>query len=281
MNNRVQILTHLKQLAVERDPFLHSSHYFFARTYLKQEMKRYGRVEVQRLPSSLGDLENIILHLPCQNPAKRAIILGAHYDTVPGSPGADDNASGVAVLLTMARALSQLSLNLPVRLIAFDLEEYGLRGSQAYVESLQQKKEKVRFMISLEMLGYRTHEPNSQRYPTGLEYFYPNRGNFIALIGNLRSIPVMYRLHRALIAAEAPCEWLSVPFRGNPLPMTRRSDHAPFWDYGCPALMITDTADLRNPHYHQPSDTIDTLDLSFIANIATGLIAGISAIAKC
>ena len=279
MVHLAQLRGHLERLAYERDPFLNSSHYFFARAYISEEMKKYGAVEIQRSPSPYGELENIILHLPASDPNQRPIIIGAHYDTVPGSPGADDNASGVAVLLTLAQAFSQTTFQIPIRLIAFDLEEYGLLGSQAYVKRLQENNETVRFMVSLEMLGYINHEPNSQRYPQGLSAFYPNCGNFIALIGNLQLIPVMHQLCRALQSADASCEWLPVPFNGKLLPVTRRSDHAPFWDYGSPAMMMTDTADLRNPNYHRISDTLETLDLNFMDNLVTGLIAGITAIA--
>lgn len=274
-----ELLRHLQALAFNRDPFLSSSHYFFARTYIAQELKRYGTVETQVSPSPYGALENIILSLPCRFPQKQSIIIGAHYDTVPGSPGADDNASGVAVLLSLAKALSDRPLNRPVRLIAFDLEEYGLLGSQAYVDTLNTTGEKVRMMISLEMLGYRSHQPHSQAYPPLIGRFYPDVGNFIALIGNLPSIPTMGRISRIIQASGAPCEWLPVPLKGMPLPTTRRSDHAPFWDYGCPALMITDTADLRNPHYHQPTDTIETLDLDFMSRIASGLVEAIATLA--
>ncbi|MEM9137550.1 MAG: M20/M25/M40 family metallo-hydrolase [Cyanobacteria bacterium P01_F01_bin.42] len=279
MHHQEQIYRHLKFLAVERDPFLHSSHYFFARTYIQTEMKRFGRVEVQRSPSPYGALENIILHLPCLNPDRRPVIIGAHYDTVPGTCGADDNASGVAVLLTLAETLYSQPLKTPVRLIAFDLEEYGLLGSHAYVESIKANKEKVQLVVSLEMLGYISESPDSQKYPPGLQYLYPNQGNFIALVGNLRSVPAMHRMRQALTSAGTPCRWLPVPMQGKPLPITRRSDHAPFWDNGYPAIMMTDTADLRNPHYHKSSDTIDTLNFDFMANLTIGLASEIQRIA--
>ena len=273
------IRQHLQNLVFNRDPFLNSSHYFFARNYIKEAMKPFGTLESQILETTYGVLENIILHLPCRHPHQRPIIIGAHYDTVPGSPGADDNASGVAVLLSLAKVLRMESLLRPVRLIAFDLEEYGLLGSQAYVERLKAQGKKVHLMISLEMLGYIDHTPGSQQYPASLARFYPDIGNFIALIGNLASIPAMNRICRSIQSSDSPCEWLPVPLKGNLLPITRRSDHAPFWDYGCPAMMMTDTADLRNPHYHQASDTMDTLDVDFMSRVATGLSQAIALMA--
>ena len=276
MDYQSELLTHLKQLAYERDPFLHPAHYFFARQYLIEELQKYGTVTIQRSPTSQGEIQNIILELPSERPERSPIILGAHYDTVPSSPGADDNASGLAVLLVLAQTFSQTTLTYPVRLIAFGLEEYGLLGSQAYVEELKANNAKIKLMLSLEMLGYITQSPNSQKYPPGLQRFYPDQGNFIALIGNLKSIRDMRHLRKTFRSVGAACEYLPVPFRGIPLPITRRSDHAPFWDYGAPAMMMTDTADLRNPHYHQPTDTIETLDIEFMEKLVTGLTAGIS-----
>lgn len=126
-------------------------------------------------------------------------------------------------------------------------------------------------MISLEMLGYCDARPNTQRYPPGLKYFYPNRGNFIALIGNLRAIPDLMAFSRNFRQANTPCEWLPVGLWGYVVPDTRRSDHAPFWDRGYRAIMVTDTANLRNPNYHSSRDTLETLDLEFLSRVCLGL----------
>jgi Zn-dependent M28 family amino/carboxypeptidase len=208
---------------------------------------------------------------------RSVIVIGAHYDAVPGSPGADDNGTALAVLLELARALSTAQGRCPIRLVAFDLEEYDRSGSRAYVSALQQRGEPVKLMTALEMLGYRDPRPGSQRYPPGLRHFYPDRGDFIGLIGNLRTLPVLWRLARKMRTI-VPCEFLPVPFRGRMLPDTRRSDHASFWDVGYPAIMVTDTANMRNPHYHQASDRIETLDLTFLAAVCGGLIAGLSSL---
>ncbi|NES86639.1 MAG: M28 family peptidase, partial [Moorea sp. SIO2B7] len=201
-------------------------------------------------------------------------------------PGADDNATGVAVLLELARAFATKPPKSPLRLVAFDLEEYGLLGSADYATYLKQNQQPLRLMLSLEMLGYcaprsgslRDRSPHSQNYPAGLKYFYPNRGDFIALIGNLSTIPDLIHLSRHIRKVGTPCEWLPVPNRGKLLPQTRLSDHSPFWDQGYRALMVTDTAFLRNPHYHQKSDTIETLDLDFLTGVCRGLINGIESI---
>jgi Zn-dependent M28 family amino/carboxypeptidase len=130
-------------------------------------------------------------------------------------------------------------------------------------------------MLSLEMLGYRNPVPDSQRYPAGLERFYPNRGDFIALIGNLPTIPDLIYLSRSIRSAGVPSEWLPVPNRGLMVSQTRLSDHASFWDKGYRAMMVTDTAFMRNPHYHKASDAIATLDLDFLTGITRGLELGI------
>ena len=203
------------------------------------------------------------------------IVIGAHYDTVPGSPGADDNATGVAVLLELAREIASGPLKYPVQLVAFDMEEYGYLGSSHHAAKYKQQQKSIRLMISLEMLGYCNHNPNSQSYPAGLKYFYPNSGNFIALIGTLRTVPDLINLSGKIRKSGQPCEWLPVPNRGLIVPDTRRSDHVPFWDNGYPAIMVTDTANMRNPHYHRESDRIETLDLDFLAGVCRGLVEAI------
>lgn len=203
------------------------------------------------------------------------IVIGAHYDTVPGTPGADDNATGVAVLLELARAIALQALKYPVQLVAFDMEEAGYFGSSHHAAKYKQQQQSIRLMISLEMLGYCDRNPNSQSYPAGLKYFYPDCGNFIALIGNLRTVPDMINLSGKIRKSGQLCEWLPVPNRGLVVPDTRRSDHAPFWDNGYPAIMVTDTANMRNPHYHQASDKIETLDLDFLAGVCQGLVEAI------
>ena len=203
------------------------------------------------------------------------ILIGAHYDAVPGTPGADDNATGVAVLLELARSFAAQPAKYPVRIVAFDMEEYGLLGSTQYAEDLKQQGQSLRLMLSLEMLGYCNSTPGTQGYPAPLERFYPNMGNFIALVGNLIAIGDLIRLRGKIRKSGTPCELLPVPNRGLIVPQTRLSDHAPFWDRGYPAMMVTDTAFMRNPHYHQASDRIDTLDLDFLTGVCRGLEVGI------
>nr|WP_245817715.1 M28 family peptidase [Hydrococcus rivularis] len=271
-----RLYAHLTMLARERDPYLASAGHFFVRQYIREELQRWGEVETHEFQIRGNTHKNLILNLASsENKTSPPILIGAHYDAVPGTPGADDNASGVAVLLELAKAFAAEPPLSPVRLVAFDLEEYGLLGSTAYAEHLKQAGQRLRLMLSLEMLGYCDRAPNSQRYPAGLQYFYPNRGDFIALIGNLSPIGDIIRLSRIIRRSGTPCEWLLVPQQGRLVPATRLSDHSPFWDRGYRAVMVTDTAFMRNPHYHQPSDRIETLDLNFLAGVCQGLIEGI------
>ena len=270
-----RLRSHLQEIVRERDAYLATQGHFYVQQYIRQTFSQWGTVESHEFLIGAKTHSNWVLNLPAQNQINRPVILiGAHYDTVPGSPGADDNATGVAVLLEMARAFHAEPARHPIRLVAFDFEEtsYDRAGSTHYARSL---KDQLRLMISLEMLGYCVSTPNSQIYPIGLKYFYPNQGNFIGLIGNLKSIPDLIHLRRSIRQAEVNCELLPVPNQGKILSLTRRSDHAPFWDRGDRALMITDTADLRNPNYHKASDRLETLDLDFLTGICHGLITGI------
>jgi aminopeptidase YwaD len=274
INLKHNLSFHLQQIVRERDPYLATEGHFYVQQYIKQELEKYGEIINHQFSYHGKTHQNLILEIPGKKSIK-PIIIGAHYDGVIGTPGADDNASGVAVLLELARHFQQYPLKYPLRLIAFDLEEYGLIGSENYAQSLKQKGEKIKLMLSLEMLGYCSHKPHSQKYPTGLKYFYPNQGNFIALVGNLGIFWELKKLAKLFKRNSLPCEILPVPFRGLPVLQTRLSDHASFWDAGYPALMVTDTAFLRNPNYHQVTDTIETLDLDFLTKVCQGLIEGL------
>ncbi|MDY6939318.1 MAG: M28 family peptidase [Cyanobacteriota bacterium] len=281
MTEDLQILkerlhAHLVQLVRERDPYLASGGHFFVREYVRESLAEWGTVEVHEFEMQGQVHQNLILNLPgAKETRKSPILVGAHYDGVPGTPGADDNATGVAVLLEMARAFATEAIAYPIRLVAFDLEEYGLVGSTAYAEMLARQGQQLRLAISLEMLGYCDRTPDSQRYPPGLKYFYPDRGDFIIFVGNLSSLGDLLHLKKRMHRQGTPCEMLPVPNAGKLVPQTRLSDHAPFWDRGYRAMMLTDTSFLRNPHYHQSSDRLETLDLDFLAGVCRGTISGL------
>ncbi|OQW38296.1 MAG: hypothetical protein A4C66_02805 [Nitrospira sp. HN-bin3] len=200
------------------------------------------------------------------------LIIAAHFDTVEGSPGADDNASALAVMLQVARQVRTMTLARPIRFIAFNLEEENLLGSQAYTSLLRKNGETIQGAIVLECVGYASHLPNSQKIPTGVPIAVPTTGNFLAVIGNERSHHLTGAVAQAM-KPHLPIVPLIVPGNGEKLPDTRRSDHTSFWEQGFPAVMLTDTANFRNPHYHRPTDTVETLNLDFIAAVATGLTA--------
>jgi Zn-dependent M28 family amino/carboxypeptidase len=268
--------SHVKEIARPRDPYLANGGHFYVQEYIRQELAQWGEVEVHEFQVRAKTHQNFILDLPNDtNTQKPPILIGAHYDAVIGSPGADDNATGVAVLLELARIFAAEPGHYPLRLVAFDLEEYNLLGSFCYASKLRRQKQRLRLTISLEMLGYCDHNPGSQQYPPGLNFFYPSKGDFIALIGNLPTLLDLIHISHHVKNTGIPCEWLPVAIRGLLLPDTRRSDHAPFWDNGYSAIMVTDTANLRNPHYHQPSDTIDTVDFEFLTGVLKGLATGI------
>jgi Zn-dependent M28 family amino/carboxypeptidase len=205
------------------------------------------------------------------------LIVGAHYDSIPGSPGADDNASAVAALLELANLVQPMlksSGNFVSRLqlAAYDLEEYGLVGSFIHSRDIERSGSRVRGMISLEMLGYTDQRPGSQHLPPHLAGRYPDVGNFIGVVGNEASVGMMESVALAMKTVEGlPIEHLAVPGDGRLLAEARLSDHSSFWDRGYRALMITDTSFFRNPHYHQASDRPETLDYPFLARVTAGV----------
>ncbi|HKU45508.1 MAG TPA: M28 family peptidase [Burkholderiales bacterium] len=197
-----------------------------------------------------------------------SIVVGAHYDTVPGSPGADDNASGVAVLLELA------ALKLPVRYVAFANEEMPYfagpeMGSWTYARRARERGERIDAMLSLEMLGYYRDAPGSQRYPAPLGLFYPDRADFIAFVGDMGVRSLVHRCMRSFREkAMFPSEGVAAP---SFVPGVTWSDHWSFRQHGYAAIMVTDTAFNRYPHYHLPSDTPDKLDYERMARVTLGL----------
>jgi Zn-dependent M28 family amino/carboxypeptidase len=202
--------------------------------------------------------------------------LGAHLDSRENSPGADDNGSAVAAVLEIARLLPERwpePSAFDLELVAFDLEEYGMLGGRQRAEHCRREQIDLRGMVSLEMLGYCVQAPRSQTLPRSLVGKYPDVGNWIAVIGNQNSDALIAAFCDGLkTVPRLPVETLQVPDNGNWLQATRLSDHSPYWDAGYPALMITDTAFLRNPHYHMATDTVDTLNFEFLTQVTEGCL---------
>lgn len=248
-----------------------------AANYIRQEFQRAG-CDLEEHPFTVnGDTYRNISCLFGPKDADR-LVLGAHYDVhYDNNPGADDNASGVAGILAVARMIAkhQPKLKRRVELIAYTLEEQphfgeGTMGSQQHAQKLMAQKVPLRLMISVEMIGYFTDEPESQKFPSPhLKPLYPNTGNFIGVVGKLFDRGNVRRV-KALMreASSLPVYSLNAPAT---LSEASLSDHASFWELNLPALMVTDTAFLRNPNYHKPTDKPDTLDYNRMADVVSGL----------
>lgn len=226
---------------------------------------------------------NVVSEIRFREKPARRYLLGAHYDTVRGCVGADDNASGVAVQLETARILRSLSgviqPDVAVECVAFTLEEQPAfwspyRGSWVYARQARKAGKQIDGMLCLEMVGYRSAEPGSQKYPFPLMYLdYPGVGNFIGIVGDSRSASLTRSVQAAFaMQPSIPTQTLTVPLKGWLTPFVRRSDHVSFWDTGYQAVMLTDTAEYRNPHYHKHTDTWEKLDYSFMADLVRSLV---------
>ncbi len=224
------------------------------------------------------EVENVIVSIGPKN-AER-IIVGAHYDTFSNQAGADDNASGVAGLLALAKLLKRNEHELKKRidLVAFTLEEPPFfrsesMGSYVHARSLSEKNIEVRGMISLEMIGYFTKTEGSQKYPLGiLQFFYPNNGDFIGVISNISSWSLKSELSNHMSKSDIEIQTLAAP--ANLIGMDF-SDHLNYWKFGYDAVMVTDTAFYRNVNYHQVTDTIETLDFTSMAEVVRAVYYGV------
>ena len=272
--------SHLQALISERHPISSPAGLRRAQDYLADQFRRVGlEVSFHQFRALGGTYKNVIAALcPQQGSGRRTgppLIIAAHYDTVDGSPGADDNASGLAVMLEAARALSPMTLAREIRFIAFCLEEEDLLGSLAYAAALKEAGEEIAGAIVLECVGYTSEKRGSQAIPVATPIAVSDVGDFLAIVGNSASAPLVNAFKRAATreARELKTVSLVVPAKGERLPDTRRSDHAAFWHYGYPALMLTDTANFRNPHYHRPTDTFETLDLTFMQRVVRAVTA--------
>ncbi len=211
------------------------------------------------------------------------VVIGAHYDSPPGSPGADDNASGVAALLELARLTRDSKPGRTVRFVAFVNEEppffqTDLMGSRVYAAEAGKRKERIVAMLSLESIGYFSDAAGSQSYPFPFSLFYPDTGNFIALVGNFKSRRLLYRTIKEFRATTPfPSEGVAAPESVTGIGW---SDHWSFWQEGYPAIMVTDTAPFRKPHYHQPTDTPDRIDYGRLARVTAGLGRIVRVLAK-
>jgi Zn-dependent M28 family amino/carboxypeptidase len=211
------------------------------------------------------------------------LLLGAHYDSVKGSSGANDNASGVAALLEISRMFRMVESALSIRFVAFVNEEppffmTSQQGSMVYARAARRRGEDIRLMASLETIGCYSDEPGSQIYPPLFKLFYPDRGNFLGMVSDFRSRAVLRRLAAAFRAhSDFPLQTVST-FRF--VPGVSWSDHHSFWRQGYHAVMITDTAPYRYPHYHAATDTPDKLAYAELTQVTGALFAAFNEIAR-
>ncbi len=269
---------HVEALAVDigpRTPFDGDS-LDRAAAYIRTTFEEAGLSVTEQVYDYQGRrVANLIATPPGQSLSSAYYVVGAHYDTVEATPGADDNASAVAVLLELARRTRQTQPDLPLRFVAFTLEEPPAsdtpsQGSRVFVRSLRGQVDRVLGAIILEMVGYtapRQNYPLMRRWP-----FYPAEGNFIGIVANWRSWRFGWAVRKGFRKNPyLPARSVFLPFDGRFIPETRWSDHASFWDAGLSALMVTDTAFFRNPNYHRPSDSIETLNFGFMAELVRSL----------
>lgn len=234
----------------------------------------------QCVPFGTRAYRNLVATIPGLEPQLPMLLLGAHYDGPPGSPGADDNASGVAVLLETARLLAGTNPRRTVKLVAFTLEEPQgngrfLIGSEHYAKMARRSGEEYAVAVILESVGYCDHREGSQRLPPMVQLPGTTRGDFLAVVGNQASKEYadgFARIAEKMVTGLPVISYCAPPLLARLTPELFLSDHASFWSQNYPALMLTDTVPLRNPHYHQLSDTVETLDIEFLTGVARAVV---------
>jgi Zn-dependent M28 family amino/carboxypeptidase len=251
--------------------------------YIERQWSDIGFTVRRETFRALGDTaSNLIVEQTAIKRPDEYVLLGAHYDTVPTTPGADDNASAVAVLIEVSRLLKEHFGARTARYVAFACEEppyfnLDCMGSQYHARQARRREERITAMLCLEMVGYFSSEPHSQRVPMTIPQryhrFFPQRGDFLAAVGNLASWKLAWSFRRGFKrGTRLPLFSIVLPEAVSEI---RLSDNASFWDQQYPALMLTDTSFLRNPHYHQATDLPDTLDYKAMTQVTFGVAAAI------
>jgi Zn-dependent M28 family amino/carboxypeptidase len=273
-----KIKRHIQVLAVELGErnYVQHKNLGCAADYIREEFKSYGYEPTEQI-YKIEDrpYRNIIVTKAGKDKKDKIIIICAHYDSVLGSPGADDNASGVAALLELARLFSQLDLNKTLKFIAFTNEEPPFylteyMGSFRYAKEAKKRRENIEAVLCLESIGFYSDNKSSQSYPFGLSPFYPDKANFIAVVSNLSSGYLLKRIVGEFKkASNFPVEYLIAPiFLAEAISF---SDHWSFWEFGYRAVMVTDTAFYRNPYYHTPQDTPGNINYKNMLEVIKGL----------
>jgi Zn-dependent M28 family amino/carboxypeptidase len=269
---------HVEAVASREHNVFHPRELEAAAKYIEGALSGFGyRVEAQRFAAAPGEeVRNIEVEIKGGAQAAEIVLVGAHYDSVAGAVGANDNGSGVAAVLELARLLKDARPARTLRFVLFVNEEppffqTDAMGSRIYAARARERGERIAAMFTIETIGYYSDRPGSQRYPFPLGLFYPSTGNFIAFVSNFASRPL---LHEAIASfrrhAAFPSEGVAAPAF---IPGVDWSDHWSFWKEGWPAVMVTDTAPYRYPHYHAPSDTPDKVDYDRLVRVTVGLAA--------
>lgn len=235
------------------------------RKYIIQQLQKFGwQPQLQKFDTGI----NIVATKPGTDTQAGKILVAAHYDTVEVSPGADDNSSGIAVLLEIARLYQNQQTIRTLELAFFDQEEAGLVGSKAFTTE-KQNLDSLQAVIVMDMIGYACYTDGCQQYPTGLLVSPPSKyGDFIAVVGDTEHLPLLNTFNHISTEKLPPVFTLPVPLKGLLSPDTLRSDHAPFWVQGIGAVLVTDTANLRTPHYHQSTDIPANINQKFFTGAA-------------
>jgi len=250
--------------------------------FVVDELHSFGfEVESQSVIYKNRNYRNIIATLGRSEFDTDRFLVGAHYDSPRGSPGADDNASGVAALLEAARVLGGQRFTKTIQFVAFTLEEPQtwnhsiLRGSRLFVREARRSGIRYNSVLILECVGYTDKKERSQLIPSLVGIPVPKTGDFLGVIANRSSKPLMEAFHKSATTwvPEVRLVSYAVPLHGYLIPQSRFSDHSSFWNHGYPALMLTDTAMFRNPNYHTCHDTHDTLDYDFLSCVTKGVVA--------
>lgn len=254
-----------------------------AAEYILNQFKDMGySVEVMTYQINDKEYRNVIAEKPSTQQGNGVIIVGAHYDSC-FNPGADDNASGVAGILELARLLKGVDTQSRIQFVAFVNEEppffkTDYMGSFVYVSRVKEKKEKIKAAIILESIGFYTEKRNSQRYLPLLGFFYPNKGNFIGVVSNFPSRKILKKIVTSFKrTSEFPIESVTAP---GGIPGIDFSDHWSFWKNGYPAVMVTDSAFLRNRNYHKQTDLPSTLNYEKMAEVILGLKESVECLAN-
>lgn len=269
--HEVQLKETVERISIPRSYYFERAENQAVARWIAEQLAAYGLE-----PQFQGRYANIVAITPaCRRQA--GVLIGAHYDSAPGCPGADDNASAVAAMLACAQCVAHLFFDLPFCFVAFNGEEEDLLGSVDFVEHyLPENPIRLKAAHVLEMVGYCDHRRGSQKVPRELPVRLPDIGNFLGIIANRRSsrlTPAILSVARSYLG-DFPVMSLKASWGLEHLfPVLKRSDHAAFWrKKKIPAVMWTDTSEYRNPHYHRRTDTPDTLDYTFLRRVAQLLL---------